>query len=114
MAGAVLESLLLWAVSKYTEAQRAAAITAQKLENLDAAHPEAWGLGKYIPVAQHLEAISSSTAQQARLAQNFRNLIHPGRQIRLQMKCDRGTARSALAAVDLTIRDLEARFAAIS
>jgi hypothetical protein len=55
--------------------------------------------------------ISPSTAQQARLAHHFRNLIHPGRQIRLQQKCDRGTPRSAPAAVDLAIRDLEARFA---
>jgi hypothetical protein len=81
MAGAALESLLLWAVSQYPEADRASAIKALQLGNLDA---------------------------------DFRNLIHPGRQIRLQMKCDRGTARSALAAVDLAIRDLEARFAASS
>lgn len=116
MAGAALESLLLWAVSQYPETDRASAIKAQQMGNLDAAHPEslAWGLAKYIPVAEHLKIISASTAQQARLAQDFRNLIHPGRQIRHQMKCDRGTARSALAAVDLAIRDLEARFAASS
>jgi hypothetical protein len=96
MAGAALESLLLWAVLRYTEADRASAIKAQQLGNLDAAHPEspAWGLAKYIPVAEHLKAISASTAQQARLAQDFRNLIHPGRQIRLQMKCDRGAVCS--------------------
>ena len=113
MAGAALESLLLWAVLQYTDAERTSAIEERKLGQLDAANPEslAWGLAKYIPVAEQLKVISPPTAQQARLAQDFRNLIHPGRQIRLQMKCDRGTARSALAAVDLAIRDLDACFA---
>jgi hypothetical protein len=114
MAGAALESLLLWAVMQHTEAERTLAIKEQNLGKLDAAHPEssAWGLAKYIPVAEQLKAILPRTAQQARLAQDFRNLIHPGRQIRLQMTCDRGAARAALAAVDLTIRDLEACFMA--
>jgi hypothetical protein len=113
MAGAALESLLLWAVMQYTDAERTSAIKERNLGNLDAAHPEslAWGLAKYISVAEQLKAILPPTAKQASLAQDFRNLIHPGRQMRLQMKCDRGTARSALAAVDLTIRDLEACFA---
>jgi hypothetical protein len=114
IAGAALEALLLWAVMQYPDIERASAIKERNLGKLDAAHPESpeWGLAKYILVAEQLKAILPSTAQQAKLAQDFRNLIHPGRQIRLQMKCGRGTARSALAAVDCAIRDLEACFAA--
>jgi hypothetical protein len=112
MAGAALEALLLWAIMQHSESERGSAIDELKLGKLDAAHPEGqqWGLAKYIPVAKQLRAILPESAQQANLAQDFRNLIHPGRQIRLQMKCDRGAARAALAAVDLVIRDLEARF----
>jgi hypothetical protein len=96
MAGAALEALLLWAVAQFPETERASIIKLLNLGKLDAAHPESseWGLAKYISVAEQLKAITASTAQQARLAQDFRNLIHPGRQVRLQMKCDRGTARS--------------------
>jgi hypothetical protein len=35
------------------------------------------------------------------------HLIHPGRAIRIGQACDRGTALSALAAVELIARDLK-------
>jgi hypothetical protein len=63
-------------------------------------------LPDYVEVAGELRIIKTDTVQQARLAKNFRNLIHPGRVIRLGQKCDRGTALSALAAVELVRRDL--------
>jgi hypothetical protein len=43
----------------------------------------------------------------ANLARDFMNLIRPGREVRKSMKCDRGTARSALASIDHVIRDIE-------
>jgi hypothetical protein len=49
---------------------------------------------------------ADDTAQQARLGKDFRNLIHPGRASRLGKICDRGTALSALAAVEHVVRDL--------
>ena len=67
---------------------------------------ERWLLPDYVEVAGELGIIKQGTVQQARLAQGFRNLIHPGRVIRLGVKCDRGTALSALAAVELVVRDL--------
>jgi len=57
-------------------------------------------------VARRLQLIEPETATQAQQARSFRNLIHPGRAARLGQKCDRGTALSALAAVELTVRDL--------
>jgi hypothetical protein len=59
-----------------------------------------------IEVALGLGLINTAAAQQARLGKNFRNLIHPGRAIRLGEACDRGTALSALAVVELVVRDL--------
>jgi hypothetical protein len=108
MAGSALEALLLWTVSRFSENQRRTAMEKCGLGNLDAQRPEAWrGLDDYIKVARELRAISEDTAKQASLARNFRNLIHPGREMRKSMKCDRGTARSALASVDHVVRDIE-------
>jgi hypothetical protein len=50
--------------------------------------------------------IKADTRTQARLAKDYRNLIHPGRAARLTQKCDRGTALVTVAAVELVIRDL--------
>jgi hypothetical protein len=67
---------------------------------------ERWDLAEYIAVAEALTTIDVDTAQQARLAKNFRNLIHPGRAQRLAQVCDRGTALAALAAVAMVVRCL--------
>ena len=50
--------------------------------------------------------ISPDTCNAARLARNFRNLIHPGRAARLAQVCDRATAYSAVGALEHVIRDL--------
>ena len=60
----------------------------------------------YVEVATHLAIIKPDTATEARLAKDFRNLIHPGRAQRLAQKCDRGTALSSVAALELVVRDL--------
>jgi hypothetical protein len=108
LAGSVVESLLLWAIARYpnTEIGNGISIAASLTRKPDAAKLENWDLSQYIEVALALKIISESTAAQARLAKDFRNLIHPGREKRTKMLCDRGTARSAAAAVDLVIRDL--------
>lgn len=108
LAGAAIEALLLW---KLREPPRT------KEEVLDAAKAGSerneldndinkWGLEKYILVAERLGIIKGDTPTAARLAQNFRNLIHPGRAIRRQQTCDRATAHTALGALDHVIRDL--------
>jgi hypothetical protein len=65
-----------------------------------------WGLEHYIAVAEHFAVIKGDTPAATKLAQTFRNLIHPGRAIRRQQTCDRATAHSALGALDHVIRDL--------
>ena len=42
-------------------------------------------------------------------AQDFRNLIRPGRAQKHALACDRGTALAALSAVEFVARDLETR-----
>jgi hypothetical protein len=97
-AGAATEALLLWAI---TNAPGLAA-----LANKPQRSPDEWSLGQYIAVASSLGLIKRNTAEQTTLAQNFRNLIHPGRVQRLGEACNRGTALSALAAVELIVVDL--------
>ncbi len=64
-----------------------------------------WHLPDYIAAAERLKMLHADTVAEARLAQNFRNLIHPGRSQRLGHKCDRGTAFIAAAAADHIVRD---------
>jgi hypothetical protein len=100
LAGAAYEALLLWAI------QNAPGLPS--LPTKPKGSPEDWGFGDYIQVSAALGLIESATAQQAALAKNFRNLVHPGRAQRLDEVCDRGTALTALAAVELIARDLSA------
>jgi hypothetical protein len=61
---------------------------------------------QFIEVAAQLDLLTPDTCNAARLAKNFRNLIHPGRAARLAQTCDRVTAYSAIGALEHVIRDL--------
>jgi hypothetical protein len=61
MAGAALEALLLWAVSRYSEDERLAALRRLGLGKLKEAQPETWRLDDYITVAGGLGVISEET-----------------------------------------------------
>jgi hypothetical protein len=101
LAGAVAEALLLWAIQNRSTSSALVA-----LPTAPSSPPENWMLGQLIEVAQQLRLIEQDTATQARLAKDFRNLIHPGRAQRTGVVCDRATALTALAAMELIVRDL--------
>jgi hypothetical protein len=114
MAGAAVEALLLWVVDRYGETERVRALQAAeqrgaKLRKVNPANPEDWFLSELIEGAFELGEITAQAAAQARVAKDFRNLIHPGKTIRENVRCDRGTAHAAFAAAQLVNRDLEAR-----
>lgn len=111
MAGTAVEALLLWALQEHTESvQRtdavAVLIASGKLNSNPGSDLDRWMLGPFVEVAFHCNLISADTTTQARLTQSFRNLIHPGRATRLGQTCDRGTALSAVAAIEHVSRDL--------
>ena len=110
LAGSAVEALLLWALQQRPAADitraREAVTRDERLSRNPGDDLERWVLLDYVEVAGELSILKPESVQQARLAKNFRNLIHPGRVIRLGQKCDRGTALSALAAVELVVRDL--------
>jgi hypothetical protein len=104
LAGSVLEALLVWRLSKYSSPERTAAVAAS-IPNARQCprsnNPKDWLLWQLIDVAAHLEAISTSTAIQARLAKDYRNLIHPGRGER----CAIHTALGALSGMESVVAD---------
>ena len=109
MAGAAVEALLLWALEEHTElADRTQAVSALGINPVS--NLERWTLGELIPVAGHLEIIVPNTVTLAKLTQNPRNLIHPGSATRLRQTCDRGTALSAVPAVEHISRDLAQQY----
>jgi hypothetical protein len=107
LAGSALEALLLWSFTRNGSPQRKSAVQHARTKLKLSGNPYSWGLAEYIEMTRELGEISEQTAKQARLAKDFRNLIHPGREIRNQMRCDRGSAHAALAALHLAIADLE-------
>ncbi len=95
LAGAVVEALLLWGLEQIGEANVRKVFQPKEKRTL-----EWWALGDFIGAAHACKLISDATKKQAELAQDFRNLIHPGRARRLDSRCTLGTAYCALAAVD--------------
>jgi hypothetical protein len=108
LAGAASEALLLWAI---TERKSASDIETAREAVIPTASKDTnrWVLNEYIKVATHVGLVDIETGKQVDLAREFRDLIHPGRSARLAKVCDRGTALSALAAVELIVRDLSGR-----
>jgi hypothetical protein len=110
LAGATVEALLFWALKQQSSTEISTAISNLISTSILSSDPgndiEKWSLHHLIEVANDLDTIKNTTADQARLAKNFRNLIHPGRATRLGQICDRGTALSAIAAIEHVVRDL--------
>jgi hypothetical protein len=86
-AGAALEALLLWALKQMT-------LASTPKRPLDQLH-----LADLISLATSNGVIDAATEQQAGLAKDARNLVHPGRALRSGDSCNKATALAALAAV---------------
>ena len=116
LAGSCLEALLLWAVMETKGKDSAGFFAAMKkavareLRNSPPRNPEKWNLYQLIEVCFDLGLITGNTVAQARLAKEFRNLIHPGKAIRLAAECNIGTAMAARAALEFTALDLAKKF----
>jgi hypothetical protein len=105
LAGAVIEALLLWAIEQQTPASLHSVLTSlgRKLNS----NPQKWFLSDYIDVGERLNLLKPNTVTLCRVAKDFRNLIHPGRALRLNQPCNRGTALAAVSALEHVIQDIE-------
>ena len=115
LAGATIEALLLWALDKEFSNEEIKTsirnlLSKKALDGKPSNRLEDWSLHPLIEVAKDLDVIKDQTAVEARLARNFRNLIHPGKATRLNQVCDRGTALLAVAALEHVIRDFSEKF----
>jgi hypothetical protein len=111
LAGATIEALLHWRFQEPSPGSNVVqgavtALVASRTLNKPSSDMDRWELHHFIEVAAHLNLIKPDTSSAARLARNFRNLIHPGRAARLAQTCDRATAYSAIGALEHVIRDL--------
>lgn len=97
LAGAVLEALLLWAL-------KTASLSETPKRALDELH-----LTDLIRLAISNGVIDDAVGQQAGLAKDARNLIHPGRALRSGEVCNKTTALTAFAAVYRVIDALKKR-----
>ncbi len=96
LAGSAIEALLLWRLKQ--EDPNKITIDANKLDGMDLHH--------LIEASKAIGIIKPETYTLALLAKGFRNLIHPGRSIRLGERCNKGTAYTALAALEHIVNDL--------
>lgn len=110
LAGAAIKSLLLWRLMQFPEPELGEAVgqclASGNLKQRPKDELENWSLRPMIEVAAQLNRLAPHTATEARQCSDFRNLIHPGRAFRTGTECNRGTAYSAVAALDFVIRDL--------
>lgn len=63
-----------------------------------------------IGAAYACNIINEQTKKQVEVVQDFRNLIHPGRAVRLKDACSLGTAHAALAAAERVAEDLARKY----
>ena len=113
LAGSVVEALLLEVLA--TRKQDDPSNVEKALSDLQAegvlgrtpsSNLDEWNLHQLAETAGKLRIIQLYTLAQCRLAKDFRNLVHPGRQRRLSQECNRATALSAVTAVEHVIQDL--------
>ncbi len=114
LAGSVIEALCLWVVRR--EAADAAVETARRLQREGLLGPRgvpnellSWHAPELIEVAFALGFIEYDTVQVARTTKDYRNLIHPGRELRTGQRCTEGVAHIAIGAMQRVAENLEAR-----
>ncbi len=115
LGGSVIEAILLWALGGDDGAALAAAL--RKLQDAgemdtrlsaDDLTARAWGLADFIKLAEKRRILDPTTVKVAEAAKGFRNLIHPGAEVRDQEPPTLEMARAATAALGFVLRDVAA------
>jgi hypothetical protein len=91
LAGAAIEALLHWKLNQSppSTSEIASVVSAGKMNMPSKNDLNWWGLEQFIGLAEHRGIIKADTVSEARLAQDYRNLIHPGRSARLSTMAPR-------------------------
>ena len=114
IAGSCCEALLLYGIKTREKQIPGATAAAVYVISWPSRPPKAtdttdrsWDLFSYTEAAHQMKLISGSTKDELTLARNYRNLIHPAKTVREQVKCDRGTAYIATGALEHLVSDLK-------
>jgi hypothetical protein len=114
LAGSVIEALCLWAIRRH--APDAGLETAQRLQREGILGRRGvpgdllnWHAPELIEVAFAQALIGEDTVQVARTTKDYRNLIHPGRELRTGQQCTEGVGHVSVGAMRRVIEDLEGR-----
>jgi len=65
-----------------------------------------WDLGQLIDVAVELQLVGPGVARLSHPVRQYRNLVHPGNEIRTKMQFGRGEARIAIEVLNMLHRDI--------
>jgi hypothetical protein len=113
IAGSCCEALLLYGLQAKEKQKPGAIVSAVSVISWPSRPPKAsdvtdrsWDLFSYTEAAHQMALISTATQDELTLARNYRNLIHPAKTVREQVKCDRGTAYIAAGALEHLVSDL--------
>jgi hypothetical protein len=111
LVGSVIEALLLWRLRQLTENEVSDAVDRCHRTGALKHKPKwsellKWSLPEMIETSAELSVLRPNTVSEARQSKDFRNLIHPGRVLASAAECNRGTAFSAVAALDFIVGDL--------
>jgi hypothetical protein len=115
LAGSVIEALCLWIIRR--EAADAAGETARRLQREGRLGGRGvpndllnWHAPELIEVAFTHGFIEQDTVQVARTTKDYRNLIHPGRELRTGQQCTEGVAHIAVGAMQRVVENLAGRY----
>ena len=111
LAGSVVEALLLVAIRSRADDAQIRAVTdglmrAQTLNRPLNPDILRWDLSELLAVAHALGIVNIDTSAIGQSAREYRNLIHPGRELRTRQRCTKGTAHVAIGMMERTIEDL--------
>ena len=104
--------MLLWALRVDQSATVQAIRKLQAEEKLKKGSPvddltdRRWGLHELLILARAREILDEHTGQMAELTQGFRNLIHPGKELRDAEEPSREMARMASAALTYVVKQV--------
>jgi hypothetical protein len=114
LAGSVIEALCLWAIREPADDGQIRKVAENLVERgtlrrAPQPDPLQWHAHELIEVAFAMAMIGNDTLQVTRTTKDYRNLIHPGRELRTGQTATQGTAHVAVGSMERVIEDLRSR-----
>lgn len=69
--------------------------------------PKEWNLGELLDVAVDIEFINPGAEKLSDAVKDYRNLVHPGKELRSGLKVEPEEAKIAVEVLNMIIRDLQ-------